>query len=186
LVEPGKPLVPWPPKESKSGPRESVLPESVGTEYRWVDYTTPLIGPGGHGILGMVESTGEGIEEEGPTLTMVWQTDDYGRSWHLRERIHLPDTTGSLEAGQLFTRRGRSRSFLVHDPRDSAYTVVGPDGRPSPLRPTHGLPPYSGGLTFSDARHGFAFPDFSNGFSLSYTADGGRNWTQVPVPRAPQ
>ncbi|HEY2053197.1 MAG TPA: hypothetical protein VGH14_04600 [Solirubrobacterales bacterium] len=177
LVEPGKPLgSPSPPKWRESGFRQT----------RWVDYTTPLIGPGGHGILGMVESTGEGIEDEGPTMTMVWQTDDYGRSWHRRDRIDLPNTTGSLEAGQIFTRRGRSRSFLVHDPRDSAYTVVGPDGRPGPLRPSHGLPLFSGGLSFSDARHGFAFPDFSNGFSLSFTEDGGRTWTQVPVPRAPQ
>ena len=42
------------------------------------------------------------------------------------------------------------------------------------------------GEGFSDGRHGFAFPDFSNGFSFSFTEDGGRNWTQVPVPPAPQ
>lgn len=146
-------------------------------------YTTPLIGPGGHGILGMVESSGEGIEQRGPTRTLVWRTDDYGRSWHHRNRIDLPIKAGFLEAEQLFTRRGRS--FLVHDPSDSVSAVVGPDGRPGPLRPTHGLLPNSEGLTFSDARHGFAFPIFSNGFSLSSTADGGRNWTQVPVPQAP-
>jgi photosystem II stability/assembly factor-like uncharacterized protein len=185
-VEPGKPLVPWPPKEAQPGPHESPLPESELDEFRWVDYTMPLIGPGGHGILGMVESTGEGIEEGGPTLTTVWQTGDNGRSWHRSSRIHLPNTTGSLEATQIFTRRGRSRSFLVHDPRDTVYTVVGPDGRPGPLRPSHGLPPFSGGLSFSDTRHGLALPGFRNRSTLSFTADGGRTWTQVPVPRAPQ
>ncbi|HYC82593.1 MAG TPA: hypothetical protein VEB65_12445 [Solirubrobacterales bacterium] len=185
LVEPGKPLVPWPPEEVSRGPHESPPAESVGTEFRWVDYTTPLIGPAGHGILGMVESSGEGIEQRGPTRTLVWRTDDYGRSWHHRDRIDLPIKTGFLEAEQLFTRLGRGRSLLVHDPSDSVSAVVGPDGRPGPLRPTHGLLPYSEGLTFSDARHGFAFPIFSNGFSLSYTEDGGRKWSQVPVPRPP-
>jgi photosystem II stability/assembly factor-like uncharacterized protein len=146
----------------------------------------PLIGPGGHGILGTVESTGEGIEGGGPTLTTVWQTGDNGRSWHRSSRIHLRNTTGPLEATQIFTRHGRSRSFLVHDPRDTVYTVVGPDGRPGPLRPSHGLPPFSGGLSFSNTRHGLALPGFRNRSTLSFTADGGRAWTQVPVPRAPQ
>lgn len=185
-VEPGKPLVPWPPKQPAPGPHESPPPESGLDEFRWVDYTLPLIGPGGHGILGMVESTGEGIEERGPTRTTVWQTGDYGRSWHRSSRIHLPNTTGSLEATQIFTRRGRSRSFLVHDPRDTVYTVVRLDGRPGPLRPSHGLPPFSDGLSFSYTRHGLALPGFRNPSTLSFTADGGRNWTQVPVPRAPQ
>jgi photosystem II stability/assembly factor-like uncharacterized protein len=183
LVEPGKPLIPWPPKEPESGPRESLPPESF--DFRWVDYTTPLIGPDGHGILGKVEFHGVGIEENGPTLTTIWRTNDFGRSWHRAYRIHLPHTTGSLEAEQLFTPLEQSRSLLVHDPDDRASTVVGPSGRPGSLRPTHGLPPYYEGLTFSDALHGWAFPTFSNGFSFSFTEDGGLNWTQVPVPQAP-
>jgi photosystem II stability/assembly factor-like uncharacterized protein len=133
----------------------------------------------------MVESTGEGVEEEGTTLTVVWRTDDYGRPWHRSDRSDLPNTTGFFEAGEIFTRRGRSRSFLVHDPSGSAYAVVGPDGHAGPLRPIRGLPRHSSGVTLSDARHGFAFPDFSNRSTLSFTKDGGRSWTQVPVPRAP-
>jgi hypothetical protein len=184
-VEPGKPLVPWPPKEREPGPHESLPPESGGTRFRWVDYTTPLIGPDGHGILGKVEFHGVGIEEKGPTLTTIWRTNDFGRSWHRVDRIHLPHTTGSLEAEQIFTRLGWSGSLLVHDPDDSASIVAGPYGRPGPLQPTHGLLPYTDGLTFSDAQYGWAFPAFSNGFSFSFTENGGLNWTQVPVPQAP-
>jgi hypothetical protein len=55
--------------------------------------------------------------------------------------------------------------------------VVGPDGRAGPVRPIRGL---------SDTRHGFAFPDFTNRSTLSFTEDGGRDWTQVPIPRAPR
>jgi hypothetical protein len=39
------------------------------------------------------------------------------------------------------------------------------------------------GFTPSDTRHGFAFPAFTNRSTLSFTEDGGRDWTQVPIPR---
>ncbi len=81
--------------------------------------------------------------------------------------------------------RGRGRSFLVHDPGNRSYTVVGPDGHAGPVRPIRGLPRDSSGLTLSDTRHGFAFPRFTNRSTLSFTKDGGRDWTQVPIPGAP-
>jgi hypothetical protein len=53
------------------------------------------------------------------------------------------------------------------------------------VRPIRGLPHDSSGFTFSDTRHGFAFPSFTNRATLSFTKDGGRDWTQVPIPRPP-
>jgi photosystem II stability/assembly factor-like uncharacterized protein len=182
-VDPANPHAP-PPPEPPQGAREEPPEEEIESELgeRQQDiYTTPLIGRDGHGILGMLEATGRG----GPngTPTVVWRTTDYGRSWHRGARIHLPYVNGTLEADEVLIRRGRSRSFLVHDPGNRSYTVVGPDGHASPVRPIRGLPRDSSGLTFSDARHGFAFPDFTNRSTLSFTEDGGRDWTQVPIPR---
>jgi photosystem II stability/assembly factor-like uncharacterized protein len=173
-VVPGKPLGSPPPTEL----------ESIH-DTRWTSYTAPLLGPDGHGILGMVEAS----EKEGSTeatRAVIWRTNDFGRSWQRSASVELPDSTADYEAREVFVRRGRSRSFIVRDPLGGAYTVVGPDGRAGPLRPSHGLPRDSDGFTFSGARHGFAFPFFGNRSSLSFTADGGRDWTQVPVPRAPR
>jgi photosystem II stability/assembly factor-like uncharacterized protein len=172
-VVPGKPLGSPPPTEL----------ESIHNT-RWTSYTAPPLGPDGDGILGMVEAS----EKEGSTEAteaVIWRTSDFGRSWRRSDRVELPNTTADYGAAEVFIRRGRSRSFIVRDPLGGAYTVVGPDGHAGPLRPSNGLPRDSGGFTFSDARHGFAFPFFGNRSSLSFTADGGRDWTQVPVPRAP-
>jgi photosystem II stability/assembly factor-like uncharacterized protein len=169
-VVPGKPLGAPPPTE-----RESF------DQTRWTSYTTPLIGPDGHGILGMVEAHEGGIET-GPRRAVVWRTSDFGRSWH-RDRVALPHTT-SLEASRAFVRLGGSGSFLVRDPLGGAYTVVGPDGKAGPPRPSHGLLREPLELTFSDESHGFAFPSFSGSTSLSYTEDGGRDWARAALPPA--
>jgi photosystem II stability/assembly factor-like uncharacterized protein len=160
-VVPGKQLDSSPPEE-----RESFRPT------RWTSYSTPLIGPDGHGILGMVEAP----VAEHPKITtraVIWRTGDNGRTWRRSDRIEFPD------------RRG-SDSLLVHDPLGGAYTVVGPDGKAGPLRPSHGLPHESVEFTFSDDSHGFAFPSFGGHPSLNFTEDGGRDWTRVSVPRAPR
>jgi photosystem II stability/assembly factor-like uncharacterized protein len=183
-VDPGNPQA-SPPPEPPEGPREETIEEQeeVGLGETQEDiYTTPLIGRDGHGILGMLEATRR--ERPNETPTVVWRTTDYGHSWHRSARIHLPYVNSTLEANEVLTRRGRSRSFLVHDPADRFYTVVGPDGHAAAVRPIRGLPRDSSGFTFSDARHGFAFPSFTNRSSLSFTKDGGRDWTQVPIPGA--
>jgi photosystem II stability/assembly factor-like uncharacterized protein len=182
-VDPGNPHA-SPPPEPPEGPPEEPLEEEIQPglgEIQEDIYTTPLIGPDGHGILGMLEATGR----EGPngTPTVVWRTTDYGRSWHRSATIHLPYVNGTLDANEVLTRRGRSRSFLVHDPVDRFYTVVGPDGHAAPVRPIGSLPRDSSGFTLSDTRHGLAFPSFTNRSTLSFTKDGGRSWTQVPIPR---
>jgi photosystem II stability/assembly factor-like uncharacterized protein len=64
-----------------------------------------------------------------------------------------------------------------------AHAVVGPDGHFGRLRASRGLARYWQGITFSDAKHGFAFPYSGNGSSLVVTRDGGDTWTPVPVPR---
>lgn len=181
-VDPGNPQFTPPPQPPES-PREVHVEEEETSgfgETKEDIYTTPLIGRDGHGILGMLEATGR----EGPngTPTVVWRTTDYGRTWHRSATIHLPYVNSTLEANEVLTRRGRSLSFLVHGPRNRSYTVVGPDGRAAPVRPIRNLPRDSSGFTFSDPRHGFAFPSFTNRF----TKDGGRDWTQVPIPGAPQ
>ena len=175
-VEPGRPHDLPPPKGGESEGFE----EDFGGHEWSAAYSTPLIGPDGHGILGMVESGGY----EDAARTVILRTGDYGRTWHRRDRLDLPGMSleSFFEADEVFIRRGRSRSFLVEGPRGAAY-VVGPDGLGRPLRPVRGLPRDSTGFTLSDARHGFAFPTFSNRSTLSFTADGGRDWTQVPVPR---
>jgi photosystem II stability/assembly factor-like uncharacterized protein len=180
-VDPGNPHASPPPEPPEEPPEEDVEP-GLG-ETKEDIYTTPLIGRDGHGILGMLEATGR----EGPngTPTVVWRTTDYGRSWHRSATIHLPYVNSTLEANEVLTRRGRSRSYLVHDPLDRSYTVVGPDGHAAPVRPIRGLPRDSSGFTLSDTRHGFAFPSFTNRSTLSFTKDGGRNWTQVPIPKPP-
>ncbi|GEM_PF-3401323 len=186
-VDPGNPHA-TPPPQPPEGPREETPIEEEETsglgETKEDIYTTPLIGRDGHGILGMLEATGR----EGPngTPTVVWRTTDYGRSWHRVATIHLPYVNSTLEANEVLTRRGRSRSFLVHDPGNRSYTVVGPDGHAAPVRPIRGLPSNSSAITLSDTRHGLAFPSFTNRSTLSFTKDGGRDWTQVPVPRAPR
>jgi photosystem II stability/assembly factor-like uncharacterized protein len=169
-VVPGTPLGSPPQKER----------ETLGVA-RWTSYTTPLIGPDGHGILGMVEAPGEGNPTAG-THAVIWRTTDYGRSWRRSDLIELTHEAFDFEAREVFARRGRSLSLLVHDPRGGAYTVAGPDGHLGALRPSHGLPRESTGLTFSDARHGFAFPLSGGHSSLGYTADGGRDWTRVTPP----
>jgi photosystem II stability/assembly factor-like uncharacterized protein len=180
-VEPGKPLASQPPDPREEPLEEEFEPGLNGIH--WNAYTTPLIGPNGHGILGTFEASSK---EPDAIPTVVWRTNDYGRTWHRSARIPLPHvTTGPYDAGQIFTPRGRSRSFLVRDPVGGASAVVGPDGSVGPLRPMRGLPRSSSGFTFSDARHGFAFPDFTNRSTLSFTKDGGRDWTQVPIPGAP-
>ena len=184
-VDPGNPRF-TPPPQPPEGPREESIEEEETSglgETREDIYTTPLIGRDGHGILGMLEAT----RREGPngTPTVVLRTTDYGRSWHRSATIHLPYVNGTLEANEVLVHRGRSRSFFVHDPGNHSYTVVGPDGRAAPLRPIHGLPPGSSTFTFSDTRHGFALPSFSNRPTLSFTKDGGRDWTQVPIPKPP-
>jgi photosystem II stability/assembly factor-like uncharacterized protein len=169
-IVPGKPHDPPAPEE-----RESFRPT------RWTSYSTPQIGPDGHGILGMVEAP---VAEHPKVTTQVaiWRTSDFGRTWRRSDRIEFPDTVANYEAGEVFNRRG-SDSLLVHDPSDGAYTVVGPDGKAGPLQPSHGLPAGSVRFTFSDD-HGFAFPTFGDSSSLSYTEDGGRDWTRVSLPPA--
>jgi photosystem II stability/assembly factor-like uncharacterized protein len=150
---------------------------------RWTSYSTPLIGPDGHGIVGMVEAP----VAEHPKITtraVIWRTGDYGRTWRRSDRIEFPNTGSNYEAAEVFNRRG-SDSLLVHDPLGGAYTVVGPDGKAGPLQPSHGLPHESVEFTFSDDSHGFAFPSFGGRPSLSFTEDGGRDWIQVPGPKPP-
>jgi photosystem II stability/assembly factor-like uncharacterized protein len=166
------------------GRRGSSLPKSVHPGLggmTWDAYTTPLIGAEGSGILGMIEANqgNDGIP------TVVWRTTDYGRTWHRTDRIMLPGVSGFFEADDVFTHRGRSLDFFVHDPLGGAYTVVGTDGRAGPLRASRGLPHHATATTFSDGRHGFAYPNFSSHSSLVFTEDGGRNWTHVVIPRAP-
>lgn len=176
-VQPGKP----PGTPTPKG-REPGLHEAVWGAY----YTTPLIGPDGHGILGMIEMPDKsGIEGHAATPAVVLRTADGGRSWHRTARIELPEIGGVFDASEVFARRGRTLSFFLHKPRSGAHTVIGPDGRPGPLRPSRGLSGYGESVTFSDTRHGFAFSESGSHPSLLYTKNGGRTWTQVAVPRAP-
>jgi photosystem II stability/assembly factor-like uncharacterized protein len=171
-VVPGKPIDPSPPEE-----RESFRLT------RWTSYSTPVIGPDGHGILGMVEAPAA----EHPKITtraVIWRTGDFGRTWRRTDRIDFPNTGSNYEAAEVFNRRG-SDSLLVHDPLGGAYTVVGSDGKAGPLQPSHGLPADPVEFTFSDESHGFAFPSFGGGPSLSFTEDGGRDWIRVPPPPGP-
>jgi photosystem II stability/assembly factor-like uncharacterized protein len=171
-IRPGK-SIHSPPEE-----RESFRPT------RWTSYSTPLIGPDGHGIVGMVEAP----VAEHPKITtraVIWRTRDYGRTWRRSDQIEFPNTGSNYEADEVFNRLGTD-SLLVHDPLGGAYTVVGPDGKAGPLQPGHGLPHESVEFTFSDDGHGFAFPSFGGHPSLSFTEDGGRDWTQVPGPRPPR
>jgi photosystem II stability/assembly factor-like uncharacterized protein len=173
-------LPPEPPSPPPgSPPREEV--EYIG-ESRWTSYSTPVIGPDGHGILGMVEAPAA----EHPkikTRAVIWRTSDFGRTWRRSGRIEFPDTGSNYEASEVFNRRG-SDSLLVHDPLGGAYTVVGPDSKAGPLQPAHGLPPDAVEFTFSDESHGLAYPTFGGKPSLSFTEDGGRDWTRVPLPPA--
>jgi photosystem II stability/assembly factor-like uncharacterized protein len=175
-VEPGKPLDAPTPKGGEQGPHEAL----------WgAYYTTPLIGPHGHGIFGMVESTE--TPEEGdtaPSWAVVLRTADYGRSWHRTAKIELPHISGVFDASYVFARRGRSHSFLFRNPLNGDHVVVGPNGQIGPLRPSRGLARYWQSVTFSDAKHGFAFPYSGNGSSLVVTRDGGATWTPVSVPRS--
>jgi photosystem II stability/assembly factor-like uncharacterized protein len=170
-VVPGKPFGTPPPTEA----------ESIHNT-RWTSYTPPLLGPDGHGIVGMVEAHENGLET-GPAKTVIWQTSDFGRSWH-RDRVELPEDAG-LEASKVFIRRGPD-SLLVRDPGSGISTVVGLDGKAGPPQPSQGLPRESTELTFSDESHGFAFPSFSGSSSLSFTEDGGSDWTRVSLPPACQ
>jgi hypothetical protein len=147
-------------------------------------YTTPLIGPHGHGILGMVEIPDKAeFEGTAPTPAVVLRTADHGRSWHRTARIELPHVSGVFDASYVFARRGRSRSFLFRSPISGVHAVVGPDGHVGPLRPSRGLKRYWHRITLSDAKHGFAFPS-GDGPSLVVTRDGGGTWNPVSVPRA--
>jgi photosystem II stability/assembly factor-like uncharacterized protein len=175
-VQPGKPLDAPTPKG-----REPGLHEAVWGAY----YTTPLIGPHGHGILGMVESTETAVlGETAPSQAVVLRTADFGRSWHRTAWIELPHIGGVFDASYVFARRGRSRSFLFRSPVSGAHAVVGPDGHVGPLRPSRGLARYWQSVTLSDAKHGFAFPYSGDGSSLVVTRDGGGTWTPVSIPRA--
>jgi photosystem II stability/assembly factor-like uncharacterized protein len=175
-VQPGKP----PGTPTPKG-REPGLHEAVWGAY----YTTPLIGPRGHGILGMVEMPDKAeIEGTDPTPAVVLRTADHGRSWHRTARIELPHVSGVFDASYVFVRQGRSQSFLFRNPLTGAHAVVGPDGHVGPLRPSRGLARYWQSVTLSDAKHGFAFPYAGNGPSLVVTRDGGDTWNPVPVPRA--
>lgn len=148
-------------------------------------YTTPLIGPHGHGILGMVESTEKAVVgETAPSQAVVLRTADHGRSWHRTAVIELPHISGVFDASDVFARRGRSLSFFFRNPSSGAHVVIGPDGLAGPLRPGRGLSGYGETVTFSDTKHGFAFAEFGSHPSLRYTEDGGRDWTGVPAPRA--
>jgi photosystem II stability/assembly factor-like uncharacterized protein len=175
-VQPGKPLDAPTPKG-----REPGLHEAVWGAY----YTTPLIGPQGHGVLGMVESTEKAVVgETAPSQAVVLRTADHGRSWHRTAKIELPHISGVFDASYVYARRGRSHSFLFRNPMNGDHAVVGPNGQIGPLRPSRGLARYWQSVTFSDAKHGFAFPYSSNGSSLVVTRDGGATWTPVSVPRA--
>jgi photosystem II stability/assembly factor-like uncharacterized protein len=165
-----------PPHPPSAEERETFRPT------RWTSYSTPVIGPDGHGILGMVEAPAA----EHPkiaTRAVIWRTSDFGRTWRRSDRIDFPGTVANYEADEVFNRRGPD-SLLVHDPRSGVYTVVGPDGKAGPPQPSHGLPRESVEFTFSDESHGFAFPSFGGSSSLSFTEDGGRDWTRVPLPPA--
>lgn len=176
-VQPGKPLDAPTPKGPESG-----LHEAVWGAY----YTTPLIGPHGHGILGMVESTEKAVVgETAPSQAVVLRTADQGRSWHRTAKIELPHIAGIFDASYVFAREGRSRSFLFRSPISGAHAVVGPNGQVGPLRPSRGLARYWQGVTLSGAKYGFAFPYAGNGSSLVVTRDGGDTWTPVPVPQGP-
>ncbi|MBS1894856.1 MAG: hypothetical protein JST59_26450 [Actinobacteria bacterium] len=175
-VQPGKPLDAPTPKG-----REPGLHEAVWGAY----YTTPLIGPNGHGILGMVESTEKAVlGETAPSQAVVLRTADHGRSWHRTAKIKLPNVSGVFDASYVFARQGRSRSYLFRRPISGAHAVVGPDGHVGPLRPSRGLTRYWQSITLSDATHGFAFPYSGNGPSLVVTRDGGDTWNPVSAPRA--
>jgi photosystem II stability/assembly factor-like uncharacterized protein len=175
-VQPGKPLDAPTPKGGEQGPHEAL----------WgAYYTTPLIGPHGHGIFGMVESTETAEEgDTAPSWAVVLRTADHGGSWHRTTRIELPHVSGVFDASDVFARRGRSLSFFFRNPTSGAHVVIGPEGHTGPLRPSRGLSGYGETVTFSDTKHGFAFAEFGNHPSLLYTEDGGRDWTRVPAPRA--
>ncbi|HEY0279715.1 MAG TPA: hypothetical protein VGC32_15740 [Solirubrobacterales bacterium] len=176
-VQPGKPLDAPTPKG-----REQGLNEALWGAY----YTTPLIGPHGHGILGMVESTEKPVvEETAPSQAVVLRTADYGRSWHRTAEIELPHISGIFDASYIFARRGRSHSFLFRNPTDGAHAVVGLNGQIGPLHPSRGGARDWQSVTLSGAKYGFAFTYSGNGSSLAVTRNGGDSWIPVSPPRAP-
>jgi hypothetical protein len=68
-VDPGNPHA-SPPPEPPEGTREEPLEEEIQPglgEIQEDIYTTPLIGPDGHGILGMLEATGDSPSPTSPT-----------------------------------------------------------------------------------------------------------------------
>jgi photosystem II stability/assembly factor-like uncharacterized protein len=177
-VQPGKPPGTPTPKGREPGLREAV----------WgAYYTTPLIGPNGTGILGMVEMPDKSeIEGKSATPAVVLRTTDDGRSWHRTAKIELPEIGGVFDASEVFAPRGRTLSFFFRSPESGARTVIGPDGHPGPLHPSPDISGYGEVMTFSDTKHGFAFPEYGSHPSLLVTKNGGHTWTPVPVPRAPQ
>jgi photosystem II stability/assembly factor-like uncharacterized protein len=175
-VQPGKPLDAPTPKGPEAG-----LHEALWGAY----YVTPLIGPHGHGILGMVESTEKAIMgETAPSYAVVLRTADHGRSWHRTAEIELLHISGVFDASYVFAPQGRSRSYLFRKLSSGIHAVVGPDGQIGPLRPSRGLGRDWENVSLSDTVHGLAFPYPGTGSSLVVTGDGGNTWTPVSAPRA--
>jgi photosystem II stability/assembly factor-like uncharacterized protein len=173
-------VVPEHPRAGRVTPplKEEFTPLGAG---EWISYMPPLIGPDGHGILPTVRSS----ERHTWSAAIVYATADDGRTWHRSARVFLPHISGSFEAADAYARRGRSRSLLVHDSRTGAITIVSANGRAGATRPSRGQPRGTTSVSLSDRRHGFGYPEFSSHPTLSFTEDGGRNWTHVQTPRAP-
>jgi photosystem II stability/assembly factor-like uncharacterized protein len=184
-VEPGRPPrpathSPEPPPEP--GAKEELPEEEIVTLGHGVNssYTTPVIGADGHGVLGFVRAP----EAHPHVEALVFATADGGRTWQRSARIGLPRFGGD-EVGQVFFRRGRSRSLLVLDPSTDAIDVVSAGGRARPLGQSRGLPDRADKLTFSDRRHGLSWSTFGEPPVAASTKDGGRDWERVPLPGPP-